>query len=257
MLGAEVTGPAESRPGHIHRDDPRAEGRADVHGRQADPAAAVHREPLPGPQPGVPGQRPVGGGEPAAQAGGGHGVHRVRQAHQVGVRGVDGHPLGERPGAGEPGLGLVRADLRLARPAVLTPAAAAGERHRDPVAGPPAGHRRASLGDGPGQFVPGNVREADRVVPLPGVPVRPAHPGRADADHHAVIRAGRLGYVSHLRHDPVVPVHDRPHVPPPLCRHPRPAELLSPATQSRYPPGPADAAPAGPALSRRRRGGFP
>ena len=158
-----------------------------------------------------PSERPVGGGEPAAQAGRGHEVHGVRQRHQVRVRGVDGHPLGERPGAGEPRLGLVRAHLGVARPAVLTPAATAGERHRDPVARPPPGHRRPGQGDGPGQFVPGDVRQRDGVVPLPGVPVRPAHPGRADADDHAVLRAARLGHVGQLRHDPVVRVADSPH----------------------------------------------
>ena len=188
---------SSARAGHVDRDHPGAEGRADVHGRQADPAAAVHREPLPRAQPGVAGERPVGGGEPAAQAGRGDEVHGVRQRHQVRVRGVDGHPLGERPGAGEPRLSLVRAHLGVARPAVLTPAATAGERHRDPVSRPPPGHRRPGLGDGPGQFVPGDVRQRDGVVPLPGVPVRPAHPGRADADDHAVVRAAGLGDVGH------------------------------------------------------------
>jgi hypothetical protein len=221
VLGAEFPGPVERRAGHVDRDHPGAEGRADVHGRQPDPATAVHREPLPLAQPGVAGERPVGGGEPAAQAGRGDKVHGVRQRHQVRVRGMDGHLLGERPGAGEPGLGLIRADLGVARLAVLTPAATADERHRDPVARPPPGHRRPGPGDGPGQFVPGDVRQRDGVVPLPGVPIRPAHPRRADANDHAVVWAGRLGHVGHLRHDPVAGIYNCAQDCLPVARHHR------------------------------------
>ncbi len=53
--------------------------------------------------------------------------------------------------------------------------AAADERHRHPVPGPPAFDLRAHLDDGARELVTGNVRQLDRVVPLPGVPVRAAH----------------------------------------------------------------------------------
>ena len=37
MLGPEVPGPAQSRAGHIDRDDPGAEGHADVYGHKPTP----------------------------------------------------------------------------------------------------------------------------------------------------------------------------------------------------------------------------
>ena len=59
--------------------------------------------------------------------------------------------------------------------------------------------------------MPADVRQVDRIVPLPGVPVRPAHPARADRDDHPVRRTGRVRDLRQLRHDPVARVDERPH----------------------------------------------
>ncbi len=63
----------------------------------------------------------------------------------------------------------------------------------------------------PGQLVPADVRQVHRIVPLPGVPVRPAHAARPDRDDHPVRGAGRVRHLRKLRHDTVAGVDDRPH----------------------------------------------
>ena len=151
------------------------------------------------------------GGEPAAQAGRGDVVQAGGQRHQVGVRRVHGHELGERARPGEPRLGLPRAHLGVAGQAVLAPAAAAGERHRHPVPGVPRGHLEPGRHDHPGELGPADVRQHHGIVALPGVPVRPAHAGRAHLDEHPVGRASRVGDLGEYRRGPVAGVDDRLH----------------------------------------------
>ena len=96
---------------------------------------------------------------------------------------------------GEAGLGLRRADLGLAVPTPLAPAAALDEGGGDSIADAEPGHVRAEFEHHPGELVAGHVRQRDRVVAAPGVPVRPAHPGGADTDDDAVGRALGVGQV--------------------------------------------------------------
>ena len=66
-----------------------------MHGRQADPAAAVHGEPVTRLDPPVRGDGAERGGEAAAERGRRHEVDGVRQPDEVGVGGVQRDPLGE------------------------------------------------------------------------------------------------------------------------------------------------------------------
>ena len=208
---AELAGPRPRRGGDVDGQHARAQGRADHHRGQPHPAAAVHGQPVPGPHPAVRGDGAERGGEPAAQAGRGDEVQAAGQRHQVGVGRVHGHELGERARPGEPRLGLPRAHLGVTGQAVLAPAAAAGERHRHPVPGAPSPYLGPCRHDHPGELVPADVRQCHRIVALPGVPVRPAHPGRADRDDHPVGGAGRVGRLRQHRGGPVAGVDDRLH----------------------------------------------
>ena len=85
---------------------PAADG--DLHGGQPDPAAAVHRHPLPRPHPADLHDGAEGGGVAAAQRGGGGQVQLLGDGDQVDVGRVEGDELGQRAPVGEPGLGLAR-----------------------------------------------------------------------------------------------------------------------------------------------------
>src|SRR5207237_280369 len=54
----------------------------------------------------------------------------------------------------------------------------------------------------PADLVPADVRQRHRIVALPGVPVRPAHAGRAHLDEHPVGRASRVGDLGEYRRGP-------------------------------------------------------
>jgi hypothetical protein len=140
--------------------------------------------------------------EPAAQAGRGDEADLGGQRHQVRVRRVHGHELGERPRPGEARLGLPRAHLGVARPAVLARAAAAGERHRDPVPGPPLRHLGPGRHHSPGELVPAAAGSA-------GSAAEPPAASRTAARSRTWSRPGR----------------PRPAREPATCTSPRPALL--------------------------------
>ena len=133
-LPRQVQGPRR----HVDGDDPRARGRRDHHRRQADPAAAVHRDPLPRRDPALLHHRPERRGEPAAERGRRGEGQLLRDRHEVHVGVVQCHVLGEGAPVGEAGLGLPLAHLLVARRAGRAGAAGADEGHGHPVAGPPA-----------------------------------------------------------------------------------------------------------------------
>ncbi len=179
---------------HGHHVGPQRAG--DHDGREAHPAAAVHRHPLPTRHPALVHQRPKRGGEAAAQAGGGHVVQPVRQAHQVGVGVIDGHVFGEGSPPGEARLELVVAHLLVARLALWAGAAPAHEGQRDALAHPPAGDLLAGGFHHAGQLVTGHVRQADvRVVAHPAVPVAAAQAGGLHAQDHSARAGRRVGHV--------------------------------------------------------------
>ncbi|MNE23122.1 hypothetical protein D3C80_1163650 [compost metagenome] len=95
---------------------------------------------------------------------------------------------------GEAGLELRFADLLVAGAALMAVAAAGNERHGDTVAGLEAGDVLADCGDDAGEFVAGNMRQADiRIMPHPAVPVAAAEAGRLYLDDHAAIGRFRIG----------------------------------------------------------------
>ena len=190
-LGAELRRQPECRLGHVDGDDPGAEGGRDHHRRQPHAAAAVDRDPVPGPHLPVGGQGAVGGGEAAAERRGRDEVQVVGQRDDVEVGRRYGDQLGERPRHGEPRLRLVRAHLGVAGRAVVAPPAAADERHGHPLAHPARRHLRADRVDDAGVLVSGHVRQRHRVVSLPGMPVGAADAGGPHRDQHAVGRAVR------------------------------------------------------------------
>ena len=182
-LRAERLGQPQRAGGHVDGDDPRAGRDRDLDGRQPDPAAAVHRDPLAGPDLPDLHHRPPGGGVAAAERGGGGEGQLPGQRDQVDVGGVQHDLLGERAPVREARLRLAQADLVVAGQARRAAAAGAHERDGDPVADPPPAYAVADRRHGAGQLVAGHVRQHDvGVVPLPGVPVAPADPGGADLD---------------------------------------------------------------------------
>src|SRR3954462_13932741 len=183
------------------------------------PAAAMHRDPLPRHDLPDPGDRPEGGGEPAAQAGRGRERHPVGERHQVDVSGVQRDELGQRAPVGEARLGLVQADLPGAVPARTTSPAGTDERHRHPVTDPPPAHPVADRGHRAGQLVAGDVRNGDvRVVAGPGVPVAAADPAGRHPNDHAARRGGRLGHRLHRQRTAEILEDQRPHDPEPAMR---------------------------------------
>ena len=74
----------------------------------------------------------------------------------------------------------------------------------------------------PASSCPGTCGSATVLVPLPGVPVRPAHPGGPDPQHHAVVRAHRVRHVAHRQRSADLVEHDGAHGVRPRARR-RPA----------------------------------
>ena len=184
--GPELACAGDRLCGHVDGHDARAERHPHQHRRQPNAAATVDSQPLAGLEATVRDDGAVCGGEPTAERGSGDHVEAVRQAHQVRVGGVHGHQLGERPGAGETGLGLLRAHVRVPCLAAAAPPAAAHEGHGDPIAHRPAVHLRADRVHGAGKLMARHVRQGHRFVPHPGVPVRPAHPRGTHPHDHPV-----------------------------------------------------------------------
>ena len=75
-LRAEGAGPVKRRLGDVDGHHAGAEGHSDENRRKPDSATAMHGQPVAGPHSAVRGHRTERGGEPAAQAGRGHEVHR-------------------------------------------------------------------------------------------------------------------------------------------------------------------------------------
>ena len=175
--------------GDVHRNDPRPERRANHHGGQSHSAASVDGQPLVGRESSLGDHGAERGREPAAQRRGLDVVERIGQGDEVGVGGVDRDELREGSPAGEPGLRLLQADVRVARRAQLARSAPAGERDRHPITNLPSRHARADDLHGPCQLVPRNHRQRHRVVAQPRVPVGAAYARRAHPDHDAARRA--------------------------------------------------------------------
>lgn len=173
---------APSLPGHlklvfgdVDGDDLRAKTSADHDGGEADAAAAMNRQPFAALQASLIGHGTEGGGETAAEAGGGGVAHRLRQVHEVLVGIIDRDIFGEGTPMGEAGLELRFADLLVAGTAFMAMAAAGDERNGNAVAGLEAGDVSADCGDDAGKFMTGDVRQANiRVMPHPAVPIAPA-----------------------------------------------------------------------------------
>lgn len=105
-------------------DDVRTEAGADHNGRQADAAAAMHRQPFTALQASLIGHCPEGGGKPAAEAGRRCVAHRIGQMHEVLIGVIDRDILGEGAPMGEAGLELRLTDLLVAGAAFVAMAAA-------------------------------------------------------------------------------------------------------------------------------------
>jgi hypothetical protein len=175
-----------------------AEGPGDHHHAQADAARSDHRHPLARRQPRPARQRPVGGGEAAAQRRGGRERDLGGDRDQVGVGGMQRNVLRERAPVRETGLLLGRAHLRVTGKAPFARAAAADERHRDPVADRPFPYPGADRRDLPGQLMTRHMRQRDVFMPSPRVPVASAQPRSTDPHHYPTRGRGRIGYLSYL-----------------------------------------------------------
>ncbi len=187
--GTDLLGKGQLLGGNVDGDGMGAERGGDHDRREADAAAAVHRHPFATLDARLVGDGPEGGGEAAAEAGGGRKIHALRQMDEVLVGEIDRHILGERAPMGEARLELCFTDLLVAGAAFAATAAAGNERHGHAVADLVAHDRAASGGDRPRQFVARNMRQANvRVVPHPAMPIAPAEPGGLDLDDDAVLR---------------------------------------------------------------------
>ena len=157
--------------------------------QEPGPSTTVHRD------------RAEGRREPAAEGRRGDDIDGVGEPHHVEVGGVDRDPLGEGPRAGEARL-VCRGQTWTRGRAVLAGAAAADERDGDTV----ADRHRVTSGPAaattPANSCPGTWG-GQRVMSLPRVPVRPAHPCRPDRDDDAV-GGQRLGDLGHLGQGPVL-----------------------------------------------------
>ena len=117
--------------------------------------------------------------KPAPQARCSCEVDFLGKLYKVDVCVVDRHVLGERAPTRKPRLELVIANLVIARFALRTRTAPADERQCDPVARLPIFDVRTYIFDDAGEFVTGNVREADvGVMSHPAMPVAPAESRR-------------------------------------------------------------------------------
>lgn len=138
----------------IDRDDPRAARRRDGYRAEPHPATAEHDDPLVRlyVRSGV--ERPVSGGEPAPQARGGLEAHPLGHGHEVDVGLTHRDVFGERTPVSETRLLLVRAHLRVAAQAPLTPPAALDEGHGDGITRLPPFDAGPHLGDDAGELMP-------------------------------------------------------------------------------------------------------
>jgi hypothetical protein len=172
----------------------------DHHRGQAEPAAAVHSEPVAGSHPSACDDGSIGGREPATKTGCDVETEPVRKRYRVDIGDIDHDVLGERAPVGEARLLLVIADLVLPSPAAGAVAAGTHERRGDALADVPAPYLRADLDDLASELVPRDVRQDDvRIVPRPGMPVAPAQAGCGDPDDGAVGRADGIGNLVYLR----------------------------------------------------------
>ncbi len=188
------------RPGrHIDGTHPRSTAAGDLDRRQSDAAAAQDDDGLARANRRPPDHRPIGRGDAAAEPGGRPDIEPVRKLDEVGGRGMDDDELGERPGVGEAGLALVRADLPCAGAADVAPAACHDERRRHPAAHPGAVHPLPDGLDDPRQLVARDVGEGGdvRVVTEPPVPVTAA---QATGAHAHDGPAGRGSWFRDLDH---------------------------------------------------------
>ena len=221
MRRSELPGEFERLLLRIHGHHLRARRDGNHHRRQAHAAATVHRHPFSRGNTSLVDHRAERGRKPTTQARRRHEVQIVRQPDQVRVGVRQGDQLGKRTPRGEPGLEVVVANVRLAGEALGTSSAPDREGHRHAVARLPAAHLRARGFDHPGQFMSGNVRQADVwVVAHPAVPVAPADAVGPDPHHHAVGRRCRIGHLAKSERSAELLVEDRPHayIPcPPSC----------------------------------------
>ena len=192
--GAEVGGHRERLRVDVDRDGAHPERGGDHDRREADAAAAVHRQPLAGGDTRLMGDGPERGGESTAEARGIREAERLRERHEVHVGTRQRDVLGHRTPPREAGLVLAVAHLLLPGDAARAGAAAEDERDRDAVADLPAANVRADRLDHPCELVAGDVRHDDvGIVALPRVPVAAAHAVGLHAQHDTVARRGGIG----------------------------------------------------------------
>ena len=210
--GAEGGGELERARGDVDRDHLRARGHGDLHGRQPDPAAAVHDHPLARCHPALLHHGAEGGGVAASERCRCHEGHLVRQGDQVDVGRLQRDELGERAPVREARLGLPGAHLVVATQAGRAAAAGADERHGHPVADPPAPHLSPDCVDGAGQLVARHVRQTHvGVMSLPAVPVAAADAGGTDPYDDPRRGGRRRGDVLHRERPGVLLEDQGPH----------------------------------------------
>ena len=196
-VGTEAGGEFQRLGPYVDRDHAGTDGTRDHHRRQADPAAPVHGDPLPGPDTALFDHRAERRGEAASQSGRGDEIHRVGQPHEIDVGPFDGDEFGERPPGRETGLKLVVADLMVARGALRTGSARRDEGHRHPIADMPAAHVGSHGLNHARQFMAGHMRQHDvGIMAHPAVPIAAADAVGADPNNDAVGRGGRIGNVT-------------------------------------------------------------
>lgn len=116
-------------------------------------------------------QTAIGGSEAAPQGRRLDSPDRLRHCDEVEIGSVDHDEVGERAGAGEPGLSLIRTHLGIAFSAVFTAAAAAYEWRGDSRTDSPASNLGPYLSDATDELVSGSVRQPHRIVATPGMPI--------------------------------------------------------------------------------------
>jgi hypothetical protein len=174
---------------HVDHHDPRAKRATQKQRRQADPAAADHREPFARRKRRAARERVPRRGDPAAKRGGDLGRHGVGQGRQVGIGMADRHVFRECALRGEARQHLAGTGRLLARRAIRAGAAGQDEGRDHPIPDAPALHAVAHGHDLAAEFVPGHMRQVHiGVRPGPDVPVRPADAAGQHAQHHAIGR---------------------------------------------------------------------
>ena len=178
VLGAELAGQLQRAGGDVDGDHPGAGRGRDLHRRQPDPAAAVHRHPLPraARAPTCTTARKAVAYRQPRRGRGRRGPARRAAATRLTSAASSATNSASEPQWVKPGW-VWRAHT-CCSPAAHCAQRAAGvdERHGHPVArAPSSAPPLADRGDRAGQLVTGHVRQDDvGVVPLPGVPVAAA-----------------------------------------------------------------------------------